>query len=130
MEISKGQELFYEDIGIKVRAYFFDHHLYVEGKVGTRVRMTCSLCLKEFTQVIGNEKFAYDCKIEGREVIDLTDAIREDIIVALPIRPLCISDCKGLCRSCGKDLNENACRCKPEERPRKGPFDILRKIKL
>jgi uncharacterized protein len=47
---------------------------------------------------------------DGKE-IDLGEAIREQILLALPPAPLCREDCKGLCATCGKDLNEGECGC-------------------
>ena len=47
---------------------------------------------------------------EGKE-IDLSPAIREQILLSVPPPPLCREDCKGLCPSCGKDLNEGECGC-------------------
>ena len=47
---------------------------------------------------------------EGDE-IDLAPLLREQIILALPTRPLCDEHCKGLCPSCGVNLNLESCRC-------------------
>lgn len=47
---------------------------------------------------------------DGKE-IDLGEAIREQILLALPPAPVCREDCKGLCATCGKDLNEGECGC-------------------
>jgi DUF177 domain-containing protein len=47
---------------------------------------------------------------EGKE-IDLTPALREQILLQIPAPPLCAEDCKGLCPKCGKDLNEGECGC-------------------
>ncbi len=47
---------------------------------------------------------------DGKE-IDLGEAIREQILLALPPAPLCREDCNGLCATCGKDLNEGECGC-------------------
>ena len=46
----------------------------------------------------------------GKE-IDLTAAVREQILLHIPPPPLCRDDCLGLCPTCGKDLNEGACGC-------------------
>ncbi len=43
--------------------------------------------------------------------IDLTPAMREQILLSIPPSPVCREDCKGLCPSCGKDLNDGACGC-------------------
>jgi uncharacterized protein len=47
---------------------------------------------------------------EGKE-IDLSPAVREQILLSVPASPLCGEECKGLCPSCGKDLNEGECGC-------------------
>ena len=46
----------------------------------------------------------------GKE-IDLTPAVREQILLQIPASPLCREDCLGLCVRCGKDLNEGECGC-------------------
>jgi uncharacterized protein len=47
---------------------------------------------------------------EGEE-IDLTPLVHEQIILALPTRPLCGEACRGLCPRCGANLNAGACGC-------------------
>ena len=47
---------------------------------------------------------------QGKE-IDLSPAVREQILLSVPAAPLCGEDCKGLCPKCGKDLNEGDCGC-------------------
>lgn len=47
--------------------------------------------------------------------INLDEMIRQNILLELPTAPLCSPDCKGLCASCGKNLNEGACDCAPAE---------------
>jgi uncharacterized protein len=46
--------------------------------------------------------------------IDLTPIVREESILAVPIRALCSADCRGLCSECGQNLNEGACACEHE----------------
>jgi uncharacterized protein len=58
----------------------------------------------------------------------LEPLIREQVLLALPTRPLCDENCRGLCPSCGVDLNEKACRCaNAESDPR---MAIFRDMKL
>jgi uncharacterized protein len=45
------------------------------------------------------------------EQINLTPLIAEQVILALPTRPLCAENCRGLCGSCGVNLNVEACGC-------------------
>jgi uncharacterized protein len=48
--------------------------------------------------------------IEGNE-LDLTEVAREQILLNLPETVLCREDCRGICPTCGKDLNEGDCSC-------------------
>ena len=48
--------------------------------------------------------------------IELAPMLREHIILAAPMQPLCRENCAGLCARCGKDLNEGPCQC-PAEAP-------------
>lgn len=56
-----------------------------------------------------------DLSYYSGEEIDLTPLIDEQIILALPTRPLCSEDCKGLCASCGGNLNLEPCDCSRNE---------------
>lgn len=59
--------------------------------------------------------------------LELGPMLREQLILASPMHPLCSEDCRGLCARCGKDLNEGACRC--GEEPTGSPFQVLRTMK-
>lgn len=54
---------------------------------------------------------------QGATLLRVEDIVREQVLLEVPIRPLCRLDCKGLCSRCGADLNLNdgGCRCLPEE---------------
>ncbi len=56
--------------------------------------------------------------IDEHHLLDLTEVLRQDVLVGLPMHPLCQEDCHGLCASCGQNLNEGICDCKPEPDPR------------
>jgi uncharacterized protein len=51
---------------------------------------------------------------DGQKVIDLADAVREYLLLAVPVKNLCHEDCRGLCPVCGTNLNERLCTCAPE----------------
>jgi uncharacterized protein len=53
-------------------------------------------------------------QVEGME-IDLEPMVRDAVTLALPLNPLCRKDCKGLCSTCGTDLNQGACDCKEDD---------------
>jgi uncharacterized protein len=60
--------------------------------------------------------------------IDLTQLVREQIYLLLPMKPLHSEDCKGLCPNCGTNLNEKTCECRNEwEDPRLAPLKALKK---
>jgi uncharacterized protein len=51
--------------------------------------------------------------IDERHILDLTEVIRQHILLAAPVKPLCRTDCAGLCPQCGANLNETTCHCTP-----------------
>jgi uncharacterized protein len=59
--------------------------------------------------------------------LELAPMLREQLILASPMHPLCAEDCQGLCARCGKDLNEGPCHCAAE--PTGSPFQVLRSAK-
>ena len=61
--------------------------------------------------------------------IDLTDAVRDAILMELPLRFLCREDCKGLCPVCGVNLNNGTCTCQ-EGAEFTNPFSALKTIVL
>lgn len=87
--------------------------LLINGDIKAKVDSICSRCLKPFIQLLENNDFNMDYDITGQLEIDITPNIREEILVLLPIKPLCKKNCKGLCPSCGQDLNEKHCSCSP-----------------
>lgn len=58
----------------------------------------------------------------------LDQALRDEIILALPQRLLCKEDCAGLCPVCGQDLNEEECGCEKRENRSASPFDRLKEL--
>lgn len=118
--------------------------LSIHGSLETAVRMKCARCLKEFSKDLGESfglLYAPHPKVTGpgAEIelkydemdVGFYDGIRFDvdlmiaerIAMALPMRSLCREDCKGLCFSCGKDLNEGPCRC--ESTPADSRMSVL-----
>ncbi len=45
--------------------------------------------------------------------LNLAPAVRENLLLALPLKEVCREDCKGLCPTCGQNLNEQPCECRP-----------------
>lgn len=113
-------------------------HIVVRGGITTQAELDCSRCLKIFRvplnlkieeelplgSVIPEELEEAELEEEELEddseplfvdnVLDLTELIRQTILVNLPIKPLCAQECEGLCPRCGKVLSQGPCEC-PEE---------------
>lgn len=54
-------------------------------------------------------------QIDAHHLLDLTEIVRQDLTLALPLVPLCRNNCKGLCPNCGKNWNEGDCDCEDQE---------------
>ena len=61
--------------------------------------------------------------------IDVGDAVRDELLLAVPINPLCGESCRGLCDVCGTNRNLSPCACKSEPAAT-APFAALAKLKL
>lgn len=67
-------------------------------------------------------------KDKNAVVIDMGALLWEEFVLTLPTKPLCRKDCKGVCSTCGKNLNEGICACEDEGRdPR---FAVLKNLKI
>ena len=110
--------------------------ILVEGVLHTEVEVTCSRCLNLFRcPLILNIEEEYfptievssgaplsvvddaagSFTIDEHHVLDLTEAIRQYALLAIPMKPLCRADCAGLCPSCDRDLNKGTCNCPSQE---------------
>lgn len=114
-----------------------------EGEVKTEVGFECSRCLRKYTQAVKSEiKFLLkeekeqiileseegEDQIQKGSFFNLDKLVRENLILSLPLKPLCSEDCKGLCPVCGVNLNLFTCECKREMiDPR---WEKLKKLKL
>lgn len=128
---------FVSPIQAEINAMVLIHDVVeVTGRVATTLTFECGRCLESFDYTIKRKfKLGYvkssgmdappaedEEEIEIREedvgtdyytgdVIDLKNAIQEQVVIGLPQHPLCSDGCKGLCQNCGANLNQNACTC-------------------
>ena len=112
-----------------------EDHLYIRIQVKTVAHFVCDRCLDEFEQEIaGKVQLYYSSKplnsnraeqsIEEEKKIrplpadlkkiDLSKDARDTILLAVPMKLLCSESCKGLCHTCGVNLNHETCNC-PQE---------------
>ncbi len=116
-----------EPIHARVSASLVGHTLVVQGRLATRAVLECNRCLKKFDYAVDVRDYIFTAQVKGDQTVDLTDSIREDIILSLPMKRLCSPDCKGLCPVCGQDRNVSTCDCKKSDVP--GPFSQLDSLK-
>ena len=64
--------------------------------------------------------------IDDHHILDLSEALHQYSLLAMPMKPLCQPDCAGLCPQCGANLNQGACHCMP--RSRRLPLNELDKL--
>lgn len=97
--------------------------LLVRGQLRSQIQLECARCLETFAQPLDLHLEAqfglppispqrgpmFSMGVNG--ILDLTEALREQIVLDLPMRSLCRPDCRGLCIECGKNLNEGSCDC-------------------
>ncbi|MBI4971344.1 MAG: DUF177 domain-containing protein [Candidatus Omnitrophica bacterium] len=84
--------------------------LIFKGELSGVADKICGRCLEELPYDI-KERFDFAFEIKGKTEIDVTDDLREMMILAHPFTFLCREDCKGLCAGCGVNLNLEACKC-------------------
>lgn len=117
-----------------VRLRRINQGLLADGWVDITLQLSCTRCLKEFEQpmhVTFEERFyptvdvvtgmplppvdAEDAfPIDSHHLVDLTEPIRQQVLLDIPMVTLCKEDCAGLCSQCGQDLNLGTCTCEPE----------------
>ena len=118
----------------KVNLMRTDRGILVKGVLDSGVELTCSRCLnlcdcplvlnieEEYfptTDVVSGASLPLpeesgSFTIDEDHVLDLTEAIRQCAILAIPMKPLCGEDCAGLCSYCGHNLNRGPCGCPPQ----------------
>ena len=117
------------------------------GRVRAELELACSRCVEPY-------RFPIDAQFDQRylpasqasteaereveeddletsyytdDQIDLSQLMREQFYLALPMKPLCQDDCKGLCAQCGTNLNTGTCECAPVwEDPRLAALKAIR----
>jgi uncharacterized protein len=96
-----------------------------EGRIVGTLLTQCSRCLddvklqvdSDFVTIFKDKKaitqddLDNDVRPYANNSIDLTDYLRETMILEVPLKPLCREDCKGICPICGKNNNKETCSC-------------------
>jgi uncharacterized protein len=103
--------------------------IIVRGKILASVKGICSRCLKPIDcevrydfeeealpatsapEGLSSEGQYDNLTIDEDHTLDLSEAIRQYALLAVPAKPLCRLDCAGICPTCGNDLNQESCEC-------------------
>jgi uncharacterized protein len=88
--------------------------LFATGQLAVDLELECGSCLQWFTYPLRVEDFATQVELKGPETVDLTDQIREDILLALPPYPHCDWNGQTVCKGAAREGN-------PEESPEEPP---------
>ena len=105
--------------------------LQMTGAVTARLDCVCDRCAKPFVQnvrfpleaILVTELQAEENEdetiflLKGNDA-DLDEIVRTVFVLNMDAKMLCSPDCKGLCPTCGKDLNDGPCQCRPAADPR------------
>ncbi len=122
-------------------------NVYIEGTIEAKAEIPCSRCLEMTTLLIKSpfstvfspapvemadetELSAADLDFEyyEGETIDLDEVVFEQIMLQIPMKPLCFETCLGLCPHCGANLNHTTCNCRTEETDQR--FVLLKQLKI
>lgn len=141
VELDNADELNLEDESVKLagpisgrlRMRRTNQGILVDGPVEATVALSCARCLDPFTLPVSfdlEEEFYPTIDvitglalpqsdnelifpIDQNHQLDLREALRQNLLLALPMQPICKEDCAGLCPQCGKNLNDGPCNCPP-----------------
>ena len=124
-----------------------DEAVFINGDIKIPYQTACNRCLENVSGSI-DEKFimtlvpALEIEVEEEEKklekedlkfgyykdeeVDIGEILREEIILSTPIKFICSENCKGLCPSCGINLNQGTCTCPKLVDPRWIPLEKFR----
>lgn len=120
---SAGKNLFETPVKVKAKLTSFSGSCKLEFEASVVLAESCDRCGKEISYDIevkqnhilvsklSNEEDEGEMIEADISNFDLDELVYSDIMLNLPSKILCRETCKGLCPSCGKDLNEGPCEC-------------------
>jgi uncharacterized protein len=132
---------------VTATAELLDGQIRVEGELETKIEMSCARCLEPVVEDVSrsfdliysplpksNKPEEERLKDDDADIaffqgegIFLADVLKEQVLLALPMKVICQSDCRGLCPNCGANLNHEECRCETHATdPRMAPLARLK----
>jgi uncharacterized protein len=133
---------FRDEVETNVTLEKTSRQLLLRATVATTADVECDRCVTPFREPLGlGYQMHYvweESDVErvdpsevqvlspGTMLIDLSDDVRQSVLLAFPLKHVCREDCRGLCPRCGKNLNEGSCDCK--DVPLDGRWDKLKEL--
>ena len=121
-----------------------EDNVYVTADIETKISVECGRCITAFAVDItttlellfsvgseSSEESEADERYYDGETLDISEDVRQALVLEIPAWPLCSETCEGLCPQCGAELNISACSCEPtDEAPAStsNPFAALSKM--
>lgn len=91
-----------------------EKNLSIKGEIKGNFKLTCERCCEDFItyKKIGvDDIFELTNKELSEKVVDIGEKVKEIVLASSPMKILCKEDCKGICSSCGVNLNKETCKC-------------------
>ena len=109
MDMDRDDIHLLEPFTVEAFAMKVDEELVVRADIRCPLRLDCARCLEAFASTVRTDGvFSYT--VHPGDVVDITEDVRQEIILTYPMVPVCRPDCKGLCSACGQNLNARACQ--------------------
>ncbi len=137
-----------DDFRASIRFSHLDGRIMISGSISVTFVLGCDRCLAEFEFP---EKIDFQLAVEPEKedqalaladheidrnemdvifltepVIDVDDILYQQVVLAVPQKSLCRSNCRGVCGNCGADLNREECRCRMDDGG--SPFSVLEQL--
>lgn len=118
---------FQHDVTVRLEIDKVARNIFVVADLDTNLALVCDRCAEPFEEPLAEKYrmlFTTDTDMANDEdestflihdtvdEVDLTEPLRETMMLALPFKRLCRSECLGLCDRCGANLNVTKCQCK------------------
>ncbi len=121
---------FEQPVTVRLRLSRRNRDVMVRGVAGTVATAQCDRCLDRFELPLRIGDLCQFFEDVQTDEVDLTNPLREDIVLALPNRFLCDEQCLGLCPGCGKNRNREDCECANSAEPTETPWAQLDNLDL
>ncbi len=112
------------DIKYQLTALLITGNVLITGSISCNIKGSCGRCLNDTAQEILLDKVSlFFDEVGDAEELDITEDVRSELVLSLPMNLVCAESCQGLCPVCGCDLNIEECDCEvaPEESTEESP---------